>query len=147
MAIDLHRLAYVSRNRISGSADDVEQQVHAILSSSWRNNPHLGITGALIFNSGIFAQVLEGARQDIDTMFDKIRHDSRHDHVEVLAHEPTPVRTFPLWSMAFIGRSHEGRNLFGHLGEATDFESRRMRGECLFKRMRRIVIEQETRAA
>jgi hypothetical protein len=49
--------------------------------------------------------------------------------------------------MAFVGRSREGENLFGHISEATGFEARRMEGERIFEIMRAIAIEEEARAA
>jgi hypothetical protein len=57
------------------------------------------------------------------------------------------TRQFPSWSMAFVGRSREGENLFGHIGEATGFEAKRMEGERIFEIMRAIAIEEEARAA
>jgi hypothetical protein len=147
MASDLNRLVYYSRNRIPGTSAEVVVAVDAILASAQRNNSHLGVTGALIFNDGIFAQVLEGSRREIELTFERIQRDARHSDVEVLAFEEVQNRQFPSWSMAFVGRSRDGENLFGHISEATGFEARRMEGERIFEIMRAIAIEEETRAA
>jgi hypothetical protein len=147
MASDLNRLVYYSRNRIPGTPAEVVAAVDAILASAQRNNSQLGVTGALIFNAGIFAQVLEGSRHDIELTFERIQRDARHSDVEVLAFEEVQNRQFPSWSMAFVGRSREGENFFGHISEATGFEARRMEGERIFEIMRAIAIEEEARAA
>jgi hypothetical protein len=147
MASDLNRLVYYSRNRIPGTSAEVAAGVDAILASAQRNNSQLCVTGALIFNGGIFAQVLEGSRRDIELTFERIQRDERHSDVEVLAFEEVQNRQFPSWSMAFVGRSREGENLFGHISEATGFEARRMEGERIFEIMRAVAIEEEARAA
>ena len=147
MASDLNRLVYYSRNRIPGTSAEVAAAVDAILASAQRNNSQLFVTGALIFNSGIFAQVLEGSRRDIELTFERIQRDARHSDVEVLAFEEVQNRQFPSWSMAFVGHSREGENLFGHISEATGFEARRMEGERIFEIMRAIAMEEEARAA
>ena len=108
----LYRLVYYSRNLIPGHPADIEAEIDSILQSARRNNAPLGVTGALIFNSGVFAQALEGPRHSIEGVFERIQRDRRHADVQVLAFEATPERRFPNWSMAFVGRSAEGRNLF-----------------------------------
>jgi Sensors of blue-light using FAD len=147
MASSLHRLVYYSRNRIPGTPVELTAEVDAILASAQRNNELVHVTGALIFNAGIFAQVLEGIRHDIELTFERIQRDPRHGDVQVLAFEEVQNRGFPSWSMAFVGRSREGQNLFGHVGEETAFEARRMEGERIFEIMRAIAVEEEARAA
>ena len=57
MAADLHRLVYYSRNRILGTPLQVAAEVDGILAASRRNNSRVGVTGALIFNDGIFGTI------------------------------------------------------------------------------------------
>lgn len=147
MSIGLHRLVYASRNRIAGGADATAAEMQAILAASRRNNVAAGVTGALIFNRGIFAQVLEGARAEVEATFERIQRDDRHGQVQVLALETVALRAFANWSMAFIGRSREGQDLFGHLGAATGFEAQRLEGERVFAIMQAIALEEEARAA
>jgi hypothetical protein len=147
MTTNLYRLVYYSRNRIQGTPAEVTAEVDGILESARRNNALHGVTGALIFNAGMFAQVLEGNRQDIELTFERIQRDTRHGDVQALAFEETRCRGFPSWSMAFVGRSREQQKLFAHIGEATDFEARRIEGERIFEVMYAIAIEEEARAA
>jgi hypothetical protein len=147
MKSKLHRLVYYSRNRILGAPTEFSAEVDTILASSQRNNALIGVTGALIFNAGVFAQVLEGARSDVEATFERIQCDERHGDVSVLAFEPVEFRGFPSWSMAFVGRSLAGRDLFGHIGQATDFDAKRMESERIFEIMHGIALEDELRAA
>ena len=147
MTTNIYRLVYYSRNFIQGTADEMTREVDAILESAQRNNAQLGVTGALIFNAGMFAQVLEGDRHAVELTFERIQRDIRHGDVQVLAFEEAPDRGFPSWSMAFLGRSRKGENLFGHISEVTGFELKRMEGQRIFEIMRAIAIEEEARAA
>ena len=49
-----------------------------ILRTSRRNNAEVGVTGALMFNGGAFAQVLEGPRRGVESTFERIQRDQRH---------------------------------------------------------------------
>ena len=147
MLIELYRLVYYSRNRITGKPDEVAREIAAILSTSQANNARVAITGALIFNSGIFAQVLEGNLSDVETTFERIQRDHRHGDVQVLAFERTPGRGFPTWSMGYVGRSRESEDLFGSISKDTGFEAKRLEGERIFEVMHMIAIEEEARAA
>jgi hypothetical protein len=147
MASHLYRLVYHSRNRISGIPSQIAAEVDKILEASRRNNSRVAVTGALIFNAGIFAQVLEGARKDIEATFERIQRDERHGDVEILAFDEAQSRGFPSWSMAFVGRSREDENLFAHIGSDSGFEAKRLEGEHVFRIMRDLAIAEEKRAA
>src|SRR4029079_8003154 len=84
MTSDLHRLVYYSHNHILGDSTKLEVEVHKILEQSRRNNSLVGVTGTLIFNNGIFAQALEGARASLESTFERIQRDERHGDVQVL---------------------------------------------------------------
>ncbi len=99
----LYRLVYLSCNRIEGGERAIEREIAAILAKSRRNNAQRGITGALQFNAGYFAQVLEGPLTAIERTFERIQCDPRHDGVAILQVTPIARRAFPDWSMAFAG--------------------------------------------
>lgn len=147
MSSELHHLVYYSRNLVPGPQARVADEIESILASSRRNNSSVAITGALIFNSGIFAQVLEGTRFDIEATFERIQRDERHGEVQVLAFAPVRSRTFPSWSMGFLGRSRHGQDLFAHIGEQTGFDAKRMESERVYAIMRDLALEEEQRAA
>lgn len=102
----LYRLTYCSRNRIRGPVAEVEREVRKILLASRANNAAAGVTGALLYNAGNFAQVLEGPTDWVGRIFEKIQRDLRHSEVTVLENGAVSERRFPDWSMAFAGKSN-----------------------------------------
>src|SRR4051794_450149 len=98
--MNLYKLVYCSRNRIRGNSAEVTAELRKILNSARRNNARLEITGALLYNAGNFAQVLEGPLSSIEQIFESIQRDSRHSEVVVIQSGPVDTREFPEWSMA-----------------------------------------------
>lgn len=72
-----------------------------LLAVSRRNNQAVGVTGMLLFKDGNFLQVLEGEREAVRLLFDKIGRDDRHTGLLVLRHVEQEQRDFAQWSMAF----------------------------------------------
>ncbi len=70
-----------------------------ILSAARRNNPQLGITGALICRHDLYLQLIEGPAEAIDTLYARICEDDRHANVELLLSEDMGERLFPNWAM------------------------------------------------
>ncbi|AVT83137.1 BLUF domain-containing protein [Rhodopseudomonas palustris] len=117
----LYRLLYVSENRIEGDVAHVAREIEGILATSRRNNNALGLTGALIFNCGFFAQVLEGPRETVERIFEVIRHDPRHSKIQVMSAAEVEDREFPNWTMAYIGRSPSWEKALGWIKDDTHF--------------------------
>ncbi len=140
---DIYRLVYTSRNLLQGTEKERVAIVAQILATSQRNNDKVGVTGALLFNSGSFAQVLEGPRVAVEATFERIQRDPRHSDVSVLQCEPVESRGFSNWSMAFIGHSVRGRALWSEIAGRTGFDLSRIEGDQLFATLRRIVVEEE----
>ncbi|MBC7924070.1 MAG: BLUF domain-containing protein [Bryobacteraceae bacterium] len=105
MEPDLYSIVYCSRNLIGGDPAEVTGELKNILASSRVNNGRVGITGALLYNSGSFAQVLEGPLQAVEQTFERIQCDSRHSEVTVIQSGPVSARQFPEWSMALTSNS------------------------------------------
>jgi hypothetical protein len=103
MTEPLFSLAYFSRNAIEGTSDEMQAAIAAILASARRNNARHGVTGALLFSDGCFAQVLEGAREDVEMVFETIQCDPRHKDVTIMHLHEVEERSFGEWSMAFGG--------------------------------------------
>lgn len=102
MEFELHTLAYFSRSTL-GHDGDPSVEIARILHVSQRNNHHRGITGALLYSEGCFAQVLEAPLSVVEEVFEKIERDHRHRHVTILQFRPLAKRNFGQWSMAFAG--------------------------------------------
>lgn len=110
---ELYRVLYCSRNRIAGTGDVVATDISGILAASRKNNFHDGLTGALLFSDGCFAQVLEGPLNAIEGAFERIQCDERHSEVTVLMSGPIDKRDFPDWSMGSSGTPKPGSALSG----------------------------------
>lgn len=102
MEAELHTLAYFSRNALA-EQDDTTAEIERILDVARRNNHDQGITGALLYSDGCFAQVLEGPLSAVEAIFEKIELDARHRDVAILHFKPLEKRSFGEWSMAFAG--------------------------------------------
>lgn len=96
----LFNLVYCSR--VSDGVDAAE--VDRIIATSRRNNPAQGITGLLVFGSGIFFQWLEGPRENVQALMARIEKDPRHRAVVVLdSDEEVRERVFAGWDMELVG--------------------------------------------
>lgn len=140
---ELYRLVYASKNLFHGSETELTAAVGQILASSQRNNAQSDVTGALMFNSGAFAQVLEGPRQGVEETFERIQCDDRHGDVTVLQCGPTESRSFATWSMAFVGASTGGQARFSRLAAESGFDLSRLDGDAVFTMLHELVLEEE----
>lgn len=73
-----------------------------ILTKARRTNPGMQATGILLFHQRSFFQVLEGPRQRIDALYERISGDPRHTRVTRLVHEPIAERSFRDWTMGLM---------------------------------------------
>ena len=140
---DLYRLVYTSRNLLDGGEEEQKAAIAGLLAVSKRNNARVGVTGALLFNGGSFAQVLEGSRAAVEATFERIQRDPRHSDVSVLQCEPVAARGFPNWSMGFVGDSPRGRALWTEVARLTNFDLSRLEGNVLFNTLLSIVKVEE----
>jgi hypothetical protein len=143
MPEDLYRLVYYSRNAIVGDAEALATAITSILAKSQVNNQRVGVTGALMFNSGCFAQVLEGSQSAVEEVFERIQQDERHGDVSLLAFDPAPARAFEDWSMGFVGTSIDDAARYGALVQESGFDPARMTGEALFETLHRLALDEE----
>lgn len=147
MPAPLYQLVYYSRNETSGDAVAFEAEVEAILAASRRNNDAVGITGALLFNAGVFAQVLEGPLEAIEATFERIQQDVRHGDVSLLALEPISHRSFDNWAMGFVGASTDNQKRFARIGIDSHFDPATLSGQKVHSILRDLTMAEETAAA
>jgi hypothetical protein len=89
----------------SRAADSVNaEELAAILKKSKENNAASGVTGVLCFcfDADIFLQVLEGSRNAVSSVYNRIAQDSRHHDVVLLHYEEIGERHFSSWSMGQV---------------------------------------------
>ncbi|MFN3566595.1 MAG: BLUF domain-containing protein, partial [Burkholderiaceae bacterium] len=94
----LVRLLYASR-----TAEAVTHEViESILAQSRKHNPELGITGILCHGGDVYMQVLEGGRDAVNGLYNKIVRDRRHRDVVLLHYEEVTERRFEGWTMGQV---------------------------------------------
>ena len=143
MTNDLCRLIYYSRNRGGMSPSELDKMVAQILAASRRNNARVAVTGALMFNAGCFAQVLEGPRSAVEQTFERIQQDERHGDVTVLSFGLVDKRSFDRWSMAFVGASGLHARRYNEVAADSGYDPSDMTGDALFNTLQQLVLEEE----
>jgi hypothetical protein len=93
----MHRLSYHSHALAASPAT-----LDAIYAEAIAFNASAGITGALLYLDGRWAQILESGHAAITGLYDRITRDARHDHVTLDYLIETEGRLFPWWSMGRI---------------------------------------------
>jgi hypothetical protein len=81
------------------------EELLSILKKSKANNAKGGVTGALCFSEGVFLQVLEGGRNAVNQLYNRIASDARHTDVVLLRYEEIDERRFAGWSMGQVNLS------------------------------------------
>jgi hypothetical protein len=134
----LSRLLYYSVNAVQSQEGSLQQELKSILLASQRNNPPLGVSGALIFNYSYFAQVLEGDRKAITSIFCQVAKDPRHKDIVLLEVEPISERLFSNWNMSFVGGAVT-ENELRRYGTSAQFHPEKMTAQSLLLFVREVI--------
>ncbi len=93
----IRQLSYLSLTQ-----DGVTQgEVESLAARAEFSNRARGVTGMMAVGGGLLFQVLEGPRDVVEALFQRIRRDSRHRSVQVLTDEMLASRDFDGFPMAF----------------------------------------------
>ena len=79
----------------------------SILEKSNTYNKRENITGVLCQGSGLWMQVLEGERHQVNILYARILSNRHHHHIELLSMEEITHRRFGQWSMALVRLSKD----------------------------------------
>jgi hypothetical protein len=139
---NLYSLVYCSRIRIPGSDEQIKAELESILASSRKNNPAIGVTGALIYNGAHFAQVLEGPLHSVERIFEIIQRDSRHSEVRVIQSGAISQRNFSDWSMAFAGSNETEKMPLATEAFAAVFSNGAGAGEKMLNTLKGLVVRE-----
>ena len=108
----MHTLIYLS----ASSSLFSNEEIIDILNTSRANNLQLDITGLLLYHEGSILQILEGEKEVIHALFNKICLDGRHKSIIKLLDNDIKERNFADWSMGFKQISnHDWSELKGYL--------------------------------
>ena len=92
-----------------------------IIATAKHHNPRFGITGLLVYGSGIFFQWLEGPKDNVTSLLKIISADPRHSNVVVLTQEDEiRERLFPNWDMELVEAADIKVVLEDAMSEASD---------------------------
>jgi hypothetical protein len=93
---------FVYCSRAADSVDDAE--VNRIVELAQRDNLTCGITGVLVFGSGVFFQWIEGPAAEVRKLMASLHGDPRHyDIVSLDQSEEKRERLYPNWQMERVG--------------------------------------------
>ena len=110
---------FVYCSRAAEGVDDVE--VGRIIASAQRRNLARGITGVLVFGSGVFFQWIEGPPAQMQNLIASLYGDARHhDIVSLDQSEEKRERLYPNWEMEQVEADDIRAVLQDALGSAED---------------------------
>ena len=113
----IHHIVYCSQ-----AAQHMDKEaLEKIIATAKHHNPRFGITGLLVFGSGIFFQWLEGPRDNVTSLLKLISADPRHSNVVLLTKEDEfRERLFPNWDMELVEAEDISAVLEDAMHEASD---------------------------
>lgn len=139
----LLRVAYFSRNAIDLPQEAALREVNRILETAQANNAKTDVTGALLFNDGSFAQILEGPGDAVEDLFDRIQIDERHRDVTVLETDWVEERMFPNWSMGFAGQDAAAAIRYAGIADRSSFDLQALSASDLIRLLGEIAMRNE----
>ena len=93
----LKTICYISDSRINKSITDFNNLIEKAKINNAKNN----ITGILVYRNNNFLQVFEGSPETVDTIFDKIRMDQRHQNIFKIIDTSIDQRIFQDYNFGF----------------------------------------------
>ena len=88
------------------------KDLDAILEEATATNSIRDITGCLIYHNNFFVQILEGNKNDVLEVFEKIKTDKRHHSVTMLWESTVDKRYFSEWNMAYYRPEDDNNKQF-----------------------------------
>ena len=98
----LSRLLYVS----TATGPITTAVTGTILRSAKAHNAANGITGVLCQGRGVYLQVLEGERSQVDALYERISRDTRHHNLVLRQQQDIKARSYGNWAMAHVDMVH-----------------------------------------
>jgi hypothetical protein len=92
---NLVSLSYTSEDTGNSNYTDLSKMMAVALVNNKKNN----VTGVVFYDFGLFGQVLEGDRQDVEHTWEKIKKDTRHHKINLLGIKKIQQRQYPDWAM------------------------------------------------
>lgn len=99
------QFVYTSRATfpLSDNYYEVEPEVTDILAKSRANNRYNRLVGVLCFGNGYFLQCLQGDIDEINSLVEVLKKDTRHTDIKILSNKRIHQKTFSKWHMKYAG--------------------------------------------
>lgn len=118
----LIRMIYASTKQDTLTKDDIEN----ILTVSRSNNTRAKVTGVLCFSHNYFLQCLEGERQHVNDLYNRIASDDRHSEPFIIEYSEISERSFGNWAMGYVPQTEVSKELILKFGPTGDFDPTNM---------------------
>jgi hypothetical protein len=109
------------------------EEINSIVSTSESNNKLVNVTGVLCYSNKYFLQCLEGTRDNVNSLYDKILKDKRHYDATILKYDEVAEREFNDWSMGYIPPAKFSEALVTKFSGEKDFNPYNMNGDRCHK--------------
>jgi hypothetical protein len=96
----MFQIVYISFAAESFKSDGIDG-IDNILKGAYAFNAKKDITGMLLYKGGVFIQLLEGEKKEVESLFGKIALDLRHEGLKVLIKQESQERVFKDWTMGY----------------------------------------------
>ncbi len=97
-SVSMIELVYVSHAKVHFGHQDLVK----LLETARAHNAENKITGMLLYDGyEAFIQAIEGAKDQVEALFQTISQDPRHERISVLWRNDIEKRNFPDWQMGF----------------------------------------------
>lgn len=133
----LVRLLYVSR---AAEGQDSAELTDSIMASARTYNAVNGITGVLCFGSGVFLQAIEGGRDEINSLYNMILKDSRHEKVVLLHYDEIQERQFGGWTMGQVNLAKLNASVVLKYSETPELNPYRMSGKSALALLEELML-------
>ena len=97
ITLSMHAILYISD--YTGKEAELDTVLLDICARAKKKNPDHGITGVLFYHRGNFLQLIEGERDELESLMTIVGKDTRHCNITRLIDEAIEERGFADWNM------------------------------------------------
>lgn len=118
MQSSLVQLTYLSKS--TSSRDEISNDINDILQSAHQYNEIHQLYGVLYFGAGYYFQCLEGNKEQVELLMNKIQHDPRHTQIQQISCQAITDYSFKRWSMKYVVQHDVIEKLLSDMGFKDD---------------------------
>ncbi len=135
------RLIYASRMTETCEMESLQE----ILQVSRKNNSAANITGVLIYDPSFFLQCLEGPKEVVNKLYQKVLADDRHKDETLLEYANIQERTFGNWTMGLLRTANLDQDTLKSYTGSNQFDPYKLSGERAMHFLVTVVAQEKKR--